>query len=60
MLSHKKWGSDSNKNGGQIPIIQNGGQIPIILALKSRLRRPPWGLIFLVFRSKNGPHAVQL
>ncbi len=27
---------------------------------KSRFRRPPWGLIFLVFRSKNGPQAVRL
>jgi hypothetical protein len=38
----------------------NGGQIPIVLALKSRFSRPPWGLIFLVFRSKNGPQAVRL
>ena len=28
------------------------------LVLKARLRRPPWGRIFLVFRSKNGPQAV--
>jgi hypothetical protein len=34
----------------------NWGQIPI----NSRLSRPPWGLIFLVFRSKNGPQAVRL
>jgi hypothetical protein len=27
---------------------------------KPRLSRPPWGLIFLVFRSKNGPQAVRL
>ena len=27
---------------------------------KSRFRRQPWGLIFLVFRSKNGPQAVRL
>ena len=27
---------------------------------KSRLSHPPWGRIFLVFRSKNGPQAVRL
>ena len=27
---------------------------------KSRTSRPPWGRIFLVFRSKNGPQAVRL
>ena len=42
--------------------LPNWGQIPVIgvrfqLILRSR---PPWGLIFLVFRSKNGPQAVRL
>jgi hypothetical protein len=31
-----------------------------LLVLKTRLRRPPWGRIFLVFRSKNGPQAERL
>jgi len=39
-------------------LLFNWGQIPIVLALKTGLSSPPWGLIFLVFRSKNGPHAV--
>jgi hypothetical protein len=34
----------------------NWGQIPIIRAQS----HPPWGRIFLVFRSKNGPQAVRL
>jgi hypothetical protein len=28
--------------------------------MEARLRRPPWGRIFLVFRSKNGPQAERL
>ena len=40
---------------------KNQGQIPIISSVKNLTSsRPPWGLIFLLFRSKNGPHAVRL
>jgi hypothetical protein len=46
--------------GGLPAALGNWGQIPIVLKLKSRFSRPPWGRIFLVFRSKNGPQAVRL
>jgi hypothetical protein len=41
---------------------QRGGQASVssLCFKKARSSRPPWGLIFLVFRSKNGPQAVQL
>ena len=41
---------------------QRGGQasVTFLCLMKSRMSHPPWGLIFLVFRSKNGPQAVQL
>jgi hypothetical protein len=52
-------GSDSNCFGIEGPLEQLGSDSNCF-GIEARLSRPPWGLIFLVFRSKNGPQAVRL